>query len=106
MIEGNFQLQVNDIWALKTAEESSKNQDPLAQPVWPTQGVPDGRNWTYSMSDLYDNLPRYLADPNMTWVIDNADSETPLYKGINFCNVWDDPFLPQSETSEEAKHVE
>ena len=47
LLEGNFQILVNDMAILKAAEELTANENnKTGAVVWPTQGNIDTRNWS------------------------------------------------------------
>ena len=80
---------MNDIGIIKRAEQQLHNTNGQAGAVVP---VLDGyRNFTYYLSDIYDNFDKYLADPDMKFRTENDY----VYVGENFCYTYDDPFLDQ-----------
>ena len=75
---------MNDIGIIKRAEQQLHQKDLV--PV-----LNGYRNWTYYLSDIYDNFDEYLADPDMKFSTENGK----VYIGENFCYTYDDPFLDQ-----------
>lgn len=45
---------------------------------------------------MYANLSEDLSNPEFKWEITKLNNQT-YYKGINFCNLWDNPFNATTE---------
>ena len=101
LLEGNFQILVNDMAILKAAEELTANENnKTGAVVWPTQGNIDTRNWSLPLSDLQDNREKYIPDPNYQ-IIEIPPAKPGAqyeYTGENYCLIWDEPFQDEPYT--------